>query len=451
MKEGIKNNFEEVQQGIQESNREEESSLGHQYQDEERRDLSEVRKQLKKGREIKDLINAFKVFGGGSKGIKLEQIQENLSMIATNLESKNREWLEKKFLEFRDYFQETKITEQKIREYYRKGLETLLTQTFRLYNKEEPTSLSLLENDIFIEDLISAYTYDFIISLRRSEQFQAFPAQALKIAQLSNRLRPNTLFRLEKKFPEFGKSVIQHAAVHNPSNPEGFLRKIQEVIPELEKKFLNFGKSVIQRIAVHNPSNPEGFLRKIQEIILELEKKFLNFGKSVIQHAAVYHPSNPEGFLRKIQEVISELENKFPNFGKSVIQHAAVNNPSNPEEFLRKIQEIILELEKKFLNFGKSVIQYAAVKNPSNPEEFLRKIQEVIPELEKKFPNFGKSVIQYAAVNNPSNPEGFLRKAQEVIPELENKFPNFGKLVIQYAAVKNPSNPEEYIRSIIEK
>jgi hypothetical protein len=45
------------------------------------------------------------------------------------------------------------------------------------------------------------------------------------------------------------------------ANPEEFLKKAQEVIVKLQEKFPDFEKSVIQRAAINNPLDPEKYHR----------------------------------------------------------------------------------------------------------------------------------------------------------------------------------------------
>ncbi|MCZ7632965.1 MAG: hypothetical protein M5U20_05730 [Phycisphaerales bacterium] len=224
--------------------------------------------------------------------------------------------------------------------------------------------------------------------------------------------------------------VFKRAAVHNPSDPEGFLRKVQATVAALERdpefEPLRDSPSVFMHAAASYPSDPQGFLRKVLATVAALERdpefEPLRRSPSVFRHAAAGYPSDPKGFLRKVLGTVAALEGdeEFASLRGTpgAFRYAAVNNPSDPKGALRKVIATAAELERdpelESLRDSPSVFRHAAVHNPSDPKSFLKKLIATVGELERD-PEFeplrkSPSVFRRAAVGHPSDPQGFLRK-----------------------------------------
>ncbi|QOJ14831.1 MAG: hypothetical protein HRU75_09340 [Planctomycetia bacterium] len=102
--------------------------------------------------------------------------------------------------------------------------------------------------------------------------------------------------------------ILRQAAIRNPSDPKGFLRKVFATVAELERdpEFKTFQDTpgILRQAAIRNLSDPKGFLRTAMATVAELERdpefESLRNTPGMIRHAAVHNPSDPKGFLRKV-------------------------------------------------------------------------------------------------------------------------------------------------------
>ncbi|MBI3313654.1 MAG: HPr family phosphocarrier protein, partial [Candidatus Omnitrophica bacterium] len=113
-----------------------------------------------------------------------------------------------------------------------------------------------------------------------------------------------------------------------------------EYIEDLVARF-NIQQSLAQHAAVHNPKDPDGF---IQQVLKETERLIKTYGieRSLAQHAAVGYPKDPDSF---IQQVLSETERLMTAYAieRGLAQYAAVGYPKDPDSF---IQQVLKETER---------------------------------------------------------------------------------------------------------
>ena len=237
--------------------------------------------------------------------------------------------------------------------------------------------------------------------------------------------------KLSTEFPEFRDTpgIFRRAAVHNPSDPRGFLRGMQQSIAALaaDDKFAEFRDTpgIFRQAAMQNPSDPRGFLRGMQQSIAALaaDDEFAEFRDtpSIFRQVAFSNPRDPRSFLRGAQRRIAELaaDDEFAAFrdAPGIFRQAAVYNPSDPRGFLRKAQATMRQLvaDDEFAEFRDTpgIFRLAAVRSPSDSRGFLRRVQTTIRQLvtDEEFSAFRDTpgIFRLAAVGNPSDPRKWLR------------------------------------------
>jgi len=261
-----------------------------------------VRDAIDKRRTVKELAHDENINLTGSISEELNLAIENAGQIFDQSIVDNRAWLDDKLLplyaEWPELAQEE--NQEKLFNSFRDCLRKYIKQEYRLFKKTGIDDPAIIQSEEYVKEILISLILEFIYSLRVSKKSGLSLDQALRIAALSHHLDPQTPHRLIKKFPNFEPWIIARAAVHNPTNPEAFLQKIQDAIPELQAKFPNFEPGVIRYTAVHNPTNPEAFLQKVQDAIPALQAKFPNHSVVTIIQAAVFYPSDPAKFLETI-------------------------------------------------------------------------------------------------------------------------------------------------------
>jgi hypothetical protein len=182
-----------------------------------------------------------------------------------------------------------------------------------------------------------------------AQQLQARPKDLIGVTVYHGNITP---LAAEEEFVSLRDTpgIFKQAALNHPTDPRGFLRKVQKNIAVLaaEEEFapLRDTPGIFTRAAAGNPSDPRGFLRQVQKDITALatEEEFapLRDTPGIFTRAAIHNPTDPRAFLRKVQKDIAVLaaEKEFAPLRDtpSIFTRAAVNNPSDPRALLRKVQ-----------------------------------------------------------------------------------------------------------------
>jgi hypothetical protein len=259
------------------------------------------KKEIREHRFMKELAKEEDVKVCGSKGGELEELVNQTTEEADELLMTNEPWVREKLENVRDYLGD--FTDEQIKEVFFKGLATNVTQYFRLFKNVSPAELDQLSNADFRQNLIQSFFADFVLSLRSYKKQELTPNNALELAGKSYWHDPKTLIELKRRFPDVNESIITHAAVHNPVNPEAFINKALDNIDKLKQKFPDVNEGIITQAAVGYPSDPEGFVKRTLDNIDKLKQKFPDVNESIITRAATYNPSDPEKFIKeKIQK-----------------------------------------------------------------------------------------------------------------------------------------------------
>jgi hypothetical protein len=189
--------------------------------------------------------------------------------------------------------------------------------------------------------------------------------------------------------------VFRHAAVHYPSDPRRFLRRVQKHAAALaeEEEFaaLRDTPGVFRHASVNYPSDPRRFLRRVKKHITMLakDKEFapLRGTPGIFTQAAVGYPSDPRRFLRQVQKEVAALakDKEFASLRETpgIFRIAAVSYSTNPRRFLRQVQKEVAALakDKEFASLRDTpgIFMQAAVGYPSDPRRFLRRMLSKTP------------------------------------------------------------------------
>lgn len=327
------------------------------------------REQIRDTRNIKKEAKEISLFGRAGK--HLESIQNESEKVLKKIEEANLGWIEKKKESLSNYLEG--IGWEDIKAQYREGLLKFIKTQYRLFKKEgNVDNVENLYKDSYLEEIIKFYTFDFIISLRNSERLKIAPSTALNIAKLSYHHNPDISLILHKKFPEFEQGDISHAIIHSSLDPEGFLEKAKNKIPELQEKFSDFKPWIISYVVINHPTDTEDFLKEAKGKIHELQKDFPEVGNGIIFSAAIKHPKATRVFLENLLKKTSKLKKDFSEFNKKQIFRVAASN-SSPEEFLQEARKKICELQEKYPDLSLSIINDAVISYPDSTDNYLEK------------------------------------------------------------------------------
>lgn len=171
-------------------------------------------------------------------------------------------WIEEKMASLRSYLASVEL--DVVDQAYMSGLATTITQEFRTFGQVSKDETAKLDDSKYLRELITAYSFDFLRSLRLSERLGVNPNIALDIAQLSYRFNPTRYIELIRNYLDLQRSVITTAALSYPKNPEAFLDRVKEAIAHLIPLYPDLPPNTITVAAVGYPSNPEAFLEKVR-------------------------------------------------------------------------------------------------------------------------------------------------------------------------------------------
>ena len=167
----------------------------------------------------------------------------------------------------------------------------------------------------------------------------------------------------------------------------------QGILTDFEiKEFFADTLSIVKHACVHNPIEPEGYLRRVMDKFKEISKdtefrEFFADTSSIVKHACVRYPTDPEGYLRRVMDKFKEISENadFREFfadTPSIVKRACVHNPIEPEGFLRRVMAKFKEISedtefREFFADTPSIIKYACVRYPKDPEGYLRSLMKL--------------------------------------------------------------------------
>jgi hypothetical protein len=205
----------------------------------------------------------------------------------------------------------------------------------------------------------------------------------------------------------------------------------QGILTDIEiSQFFADTPSIVKHACVHNPIEPEGYLRRVMDKFKEISKdtefrEFFADTSSIVKHACVRYPTDPEGYLRRVMDKFKEISENadFREFfadTPSIVKHACVRNPIEPEGFLRRVMAKFKEISenadfREFFADTLSIVKYACVRYHTDPEGYSRRVMAKFKEISEnaEFRDFFAdtlSIIKYACVRYPTDPEGYLSR-----------------------------------------
>ncbi len=260
-----------------------------------------LKNNLESARFIKDFAHEEKIDLSGRIDKPLEGVLSRVDAIVDKMKLENQQWLEEKTQAhgMRDYL--ASIGQEDIEAAYKQGLRRCVVQYYRLYKRQSAEELDKFSEENFIRELVSAYTYDFILLLRASKNHQATPIKGLEIAKEAYHHNPSVLKNLTEKYPDFSIHTITYAAAHYPTKSESFLDNLRKVLPELREQFPDIPESIIAHHALAHPQQEkaEQALRNIESRATSLQTVHAGFSRQLIMHVLNTYAKNPESFFKK--------------------------------------------------------------------------------------------------------------------------------------------------------
>lgn len=174
----------------------------------------------------------------GRRGASLESVLDRVELVTSRMEYAQLHWVEGKIKLLESYFTKGNQADGEdngsfgnswlaaVREGYFDGFATTVTQEYRFLKKERG-GLDKLEDTDYIQNFVLGYSFDFFRTLRVCERLGVNPKAAIEVAKLAYHFDPNQLIELSAKYPAMDAYIIKSAAVGYPSDPEGFLKRVE--------------------------------------------------------------------------------------------------------------------------------------------------------------------------------------------------------------------------------
>lgn len=155
-----------------------------------------------------------------------DDFEERAWVVINELESEFSEWIREQREDLGDLLEGK---ESKVQESFEKGIRVHLKRIFKMYRGVGLGSAE--EEKDFLRDTIRAFVSDFVFNLRlEKREGNVLRSSVLKKGSQISYYPPTIEERIsqEEEFKDLQDWVIRNAAVHNSSDPRGFLRKWQK-------------------------------------------------------------------------------------------------------------------------------------------------------------------------------------------------------------------------------
>lgn len=407
--------------------------------------ISSAKNVLSVSRFIKEFAKEENITLKGNSGGELELILGQVDNVLTELETKHKDWIDEKRGNLSTYL--STISEKTLRDGYERGLAMFLRQQYRLFKGISPEETNKLHDKTYLSDAISAYTYDFYLTLRTAERTGAAPTIALRLATLSFRHNPNAFKELEEEFPDFNPGNFRYALVNNSTDPKGYLREVDEKTKDLAKKYPHFTLVDIREAAMGHPIDTEGFLKKVDEQSAALTIQYPKIPPWAIRHAVMTY-SDSKSFIAEAEKKYEDLLVKFPEFQATQIRMVVYLRRKDSEQFLEQARRKFSNLNKAFADFSDSQLRWAVI-NTASPEAYLLNVREQTTMLLELFPEFSLAEIKQVFFIS-SNPKETLERYKSTIQQLSTEFSDFPTWVIR-TTVMDTNQPEIFLSNLREQ
>lgn len=275
-----------------------------------------IKDSVKKSRALKAEASLAGTDLKGKNTIQFKEFEKEVDNVVDQIIAENNVWIEEQRAKIAGII--TGVEESKVWRAFREGLMIFLKQQYKFltkdYQKGEREIPPELKNPDYLKAQISAFTFDFIQSLKRSEKRGDTSIQALQFAKLSFRCDPDTVDRLLRIYENVDPWIVKRFVVRF-SHPENFLNLFIEKREELTDRYPDVSQSVISRILCDNFHQPDEAIRKYLKILSQLKRDYPDTNHWTLSHAALKSPNDPKKFIvaHKKHEVRPErsVEGRF--------------------------------------------------------------------------------------------------------------------------------------------
>ncbi len=364
-------------------------------------------REVRKSRRIKRIGSEEGITVKGSKlGFDLDEILHLTDSILPSVETDNSAFINQQDERLRKFL--LPVTQEQISEAYTNGLHNYMKLRYRVARKTNPEEKNELKDEDKNRAAISAYTLDFVNSLRMSERLKIKPSRALELARLSYRHDPQAFASLIGEFPSFQQYVVLHAAIYYPAESREFLIKTKRLISELQLKFPEIGEELLTYVATNFPTRAEEYLLELEKLIPKLTEEFPEFAPVDVRMAVIHHSRNPEGFLENARKTYRKVTKEFPDLPDRAHSYSVLRYPLNSVKYLEDFRQILRELEAKFPDFSQYFILQAIYSRFKGAHKLLEDIKLKLSGYKQKYPTATESVLKQAFIFYPSDPETFI-------------------------------------------
>lgn len=427
----------------------------------------EAKRILQEYRETKERAKLEVHSLGGRRTPDVNKINEKIDCLVETLKNKYQNWLNEKFNpELQEYLKE--IPEADIEEAFLESIHLCIKQQVKLLKKSHgDESQTLLEDEAYLEQIVLAHTYDFILSLRSYKRHGIGAPMALRLAAQSYRHSSDTYRKLKKRFSDPGAEVvlpdtaISHSMAHRPVSPESLLEEIKTQIPQLKEKFPLFQDSTIFTAAIGHPTDPESFLQSVQDQLPVLQREFPDLEEWIIIHILVKNKKDKiQKILLQIRIDANELQEHFPELSRAIIIRTCVQveDKEKIKKMLQKILDDTQELREASPDANPSLLDHLAKKYPhigvEKKKTLLKDLEQKAERLQTLYPKLDRWIINEVIISTTGKEEDQIKKLsdiQKTIDNLQKKFSQCTPGLIKRAVVLYPTYPEEYLQNILHQ
>ncbi len=297
-----------------------------------------IRKGIRTSQDIKKRARQDEIPLFGNPGKNINQIKGEVAMELSVVMSENQEWINEQKEKIKKLFPDLNDTE--LLKSFEDGLMTFFKQQYRLFTYDPDTRKReiplILQNKIYIQEQITAFTFDFIQLLKSAQKMGMTSKQAIEVAKLSCHYDPDILRKLKAKYPDIGKWVINHAIIGYPSNPGKLIDDFIENTKKFEVKYPDVFPYVIKYAVLRQPTAPETFIKSFIKRRDELYLIYPAVAKGIINQYALSEMPEAKKFIDHYILDFKRLTSQYPKVGSRAISQAIRVRPGNPESYIEE-------------------------------------------------------------------------------------------------------------------
>jgi hypothetical protein len=387
--------------------------------------MSEIKPIIQDARFVKEFAKTSEIPLGGATNSELKGIQAQADLTCISLYEQNSSYIDSKRADITLAFEnDPRFNDHTgaelnalVDESFEQGFSRFIKSQYRLFKREDTSSISKLHDNEYLSTQAIAYFFDFYRAFSLATKMGTSPLVALDYAQKVYFHDPDMLPQMIKKYPDLNKTGIFIAILNNPSNPDKWVSNMENRIIRLKEEFPDVDEGILQRAAYNYPKNPSQYVADYLNLIDNLTIEFPSVPFYVVKEAATIHTKVARNYLQQFCSLLPELRQKFPELEEFVIVKAASTYNKRAVEWLQNIVNRTPDLIAEFPNLPPHMITRALFTS-NKPERYLRRVESNYEILKSKFPDFSNKLL-YEFAYNYSDLNKAVTKLEKILASIE--------------------------------